>query len=288
MATGQEAVSFNQIINADRQKKRNEELANRILGKNRLSSAGTNPKAQNATAGSLASRIGVAKRSTSTASVKSRKAKRVSSAPVRGGLSSQKRRPDEERLISALNPASRQATIRDGPSGMSIRGTSGPFVVIGSNFAAGTTAADIQSTIEPMSGKILRCWVTSQHPTVTAEITFAEKWAAENAIANFHNQRADGLILSLRMKPAGPSLQNAQSSSFSKQREQADRQRHVQRGADPTIQDGSYGFGEQSGDARGNARNNRRNFRGRNQGRGGRNMNQDTNEHSLYSDQMIH
>ncbi|THC97228.1 hypothetical protein EYZ11_003281 [Aspergillus tanneri] len=212
MATGQEAVSFNQIINADRQKKRNEELANRILGKNRLSSAGTNPKAQNATAGSLASRIGVAKRSTSTASVKSRKAKRVSSAPVRGGLSSQKRRPDEERLISALNPASRQATIRDGPSGMSIRGTSGPFVVIGSNFAAGTTAADIQSTIEPMSGKILRCWVTSQHPTVTAEITFAEKWAAENAIANFHNQRPAQAFKMLNLPPLA-SNENKQTGS---------------------------------------------------------------------------
>lgn len=61
--------------------------------------------------------------------------------------------------------------------------------MIGSNFAPGTTAADIQSAIEPLSGQILSCWITSQHPTVTAEITFADKWSAENAIANFHNRK---------------------------------------------------------------------------------------------------
>jgi hypothetical protein len=92
--------------------------------------------------------------------------------------------------MSALNPANGQATVRDGPVGMSIKGVgSGPFAVIGSNFAPGTTAADIQSALEPVTGNILGCWVTSQHPAVTAEVTFAEKWAAESAIANFHNQR---------------------------------------------------------------------------------------------------
>jgi hypothetical protein len=80
--------------------------------------------------------------------------------------------------------------VRDNPVGLTIRGaSSGPFVVIGSNFAPGTTAADIQSALEPLTGQILSCWVTSQHPTVTAEITFAEKLSAENAIANFHNQK---------------------------------------------------------------------------------------------------
>jgi hypothetical protein len=80
--------------------------------------------------------------------------------------------------------------VRDNPVGITIRGAgSGSFVVIGSNFAPGTTAADIQSAIEPLSGQILSCWIVSQHPTVTAEITFADKWSAENAIANFHNQK---------------------------------------------------------------------------------------------------
>jgi hypothetical protein len=72
---------------------------------------------------------------------------------------------------------------------MTIKGASGPFVVIGANFAPGTTAADIQSAIEPISGPMLTCRVTSHHPTVTAEFAFSEKWCAENAVANFHNQR---------------------------------------------------------------------------------------------------
>lgn len=62
-------------------------------------------------------------------------------------------------------------------------------MVVGSNFAPGTTAADIQSALEPVSGPMLSCRVIAQRPTVTAEFAFAEKWTAENVVANFHNQR---------------------------------------------------------------------------------------------------
>lgn len=104
--------------------------------------------------------------------------------------STRRRRPAEDRLVSALNPENGQATVRSGGRGINIKGASAaPPVVIGGNFAPGTTAADIQSAIEPVSGKIVSCWVTSQKPTVTAEITFAEKSSAEKAVANFHNQR---------------------------------------------------------------------------------------------------
>lgn len=104
--------------------------------------------------------------------------------------SANKRRPDEDRLISALNPTNGQSAIRDHTGGMSIKGaSSGPFVVIGSNFAPGTTAADIQSALEPVCGSVMNCWIISQYPAVTAEITFAEKWSAENTVANFHNQK---------------------------------------------------------------------------------------------------
>lgn len=159
---------------------------------------------------------------------------------------------------------------------------------------------------------------------MTAEITFAEKWAAENAIANLHNQRvsiskltvplalqltptkADGLILSMRMKPTGgsrakrdlfsrPTGSGSQFNqpSFNDLREQADRERRLHRGAEPTIQNGSYGFGEQNGDlfaqndTRGAGRSNRRNLGARHQGRGRWNTNQDANEQGLYSDQMM-
>lgn len=73
-------------------------------------------------------------------------------------------------------------------SGLSIKGASGPFVVVGSNFAPGTTAADIQSALESITGPMLSCRVISHSPSVTAEIAYAEKWSAENAVANFDNQ----------------------------------------------------------------------------------------------------
>ncbi|KAL5366680.1 S-adenosyl-L-methionine-dependent methyltransferase [Aspergillus floccosus] len=296
MAAGQKGISFDQIIQADRQKRKNEELANKLLGKNRRASApgaGAGKKAQNATPGSLASRIGVTKRSAS-ASIKSKKSTRAPSAPTRPAQSTakpakpaNKRRPDENRLLSALHPASGQATVRDSPVGISIKGaSSGPFVVIGSNFAPGTTAADIQSAIEPISGPILSCWITAQHPAVTAELSFAEKWSAENTIANFHNQRADGRILSMRLKQAGPAGKPdlfdshvQPQSSFNNLREQADRERRLQRG-EPVVQDGSYGFGENKHAV---GRNNRRN-RNRN---AGANLNQQSGEQRLYSDEMM-
>jgi hypothetical protein len=97
--------------------------------------------------------------------------------------------------VSAINSANGQATVRNA-GGINIKGaSSAPPVVIGSNFAPGTTAADIQSAIEPVSGKIISCWITSQKPTVTAEITFAETSSAEKAVANFHNQRVGRLLL---------------------------------------------------------------------------------------------
>ncbi|KAH2408789.1 hypothetical protein KXV53_007016 [Aspergillus fumigatus] len=305
MAASQ-AVSFDAIIQADRKKRKNEELASKILGKNRktvAAGAGAGIKAQKTKPGSLASRIGVVKPSASATS-KSTKNHRTQPAPVRAADSqpkrASKRRPDEERLLSALNPANGQSTVRDNPVGITIRGAgSGSFVVIGSNFAPGTTAADIQSAIEPLSGQILSCWITSQHPTVTAEITYADKWAAEKAIANFHNQRADGRILSMRFKHITPEptpsqhVQNPQSS-FSNLREQADRERRLNRKAEPTVQDGRYGFAEgddqllSHGDSRGNGRSNRRNARGnRAYGRAGRQTNQNPQETGLYSDQMM-
>ncbi|KAL4880744.1 hypothetical protein BJY04DRAFT_190739 [Aspergillus karnatakaensis] len=300
-----QAVSFNEIIQASRQKKKNEELANKLLGKNRRASAPGSGvgKAQNATPGSLASRIGVTKRSASTnpgskASSRAASATGRNTAPI--AKSTRRRRPDEDRLMSALNPAKGQANVRNNKGGINIKGaSSAPFVVVGSNFAPGTTAADIQSAIEPVSGKILTCWVTSHNPTVTAEITFAEKTAAEKAVANFHNQRADGRLLSLQLSSSAASANTSRDvfdrppptgPSFNNQREQADRARRSQRTAEPAVQDGRFGFNEQNNhplDARNGGRgNNRRGQRGRRgAGRGG--ANQGTQETSLYSDEMM-
>ncbi|KAL3447327.1 hypothetical protein BJX65DRAFT_95661 [Aspergillus insuetus] len=301
MAAAQQAVSFNEIIQTSRQKKKNEDLANRILGKNRRASAPGSGvgKPQNATPGSLASRVGVTKQRSSSANLGSKNNSRASSAAGRNtapppSKPARRRRPDEARLMSALNPANGQATVRNTNGGISIKGTgSESFVVVGKNFAPGTTAADIQSAIEPISGKVVSCWVTSHQPTVTAEITFKEKSSAEKAVANFHNQRADGRLLSIQLKSStNRDVLDRPSTSFNQQREQADRERRSQRTADPAVQDGSFGFDEQSNQPH-NSRNsgrgrNQRGSRGkRNFGAGDRKSYQGSQEIGLYSDEMM-
>jgi len=77
------------------------------------------------------------------------------------------------------------------PAGFSIRGSAGPFVVQAANFAPGTTAEDVKMAMREL-GRILSCIVLSPTPSVTCEIVFEKKDAADNCIAQFHNQLADG------------------------------------------------------------------------------------------------
>ncbi|KAJ5890088.1 hypothetical protein N7504_010898 [Penicillium tannophilum] len=243
-------VSFDEIIQSDRQKKQKEQLANSILGKNRTARRASAPsagiqKSQTAKPGSLASRIGVPKRSASTANLRGNKSKAPANAPSGPAKRPAKnnRQPNAERLLNALESGSGQATIRAPKGGLSIKGASGPFVVVGSNFAPGTTAADIQSALEPTSGPMLSCRVVSHNPTVTAEFAFESKWNAENVIANYHNQRADGRLLSMTLKSTGPSKTN--DHNYSDMRVQADRERQNRR-AGPNVQDGRYGFDDKA------------------------------------------
>ncbi|GAB1320818.1 RRM domain-containing protein [Madurella fahalii] len=85
--------------------------------------------------------------------------------------------------------------------GMTIRGLAGPFVVMAQNFAPGTTAADIESAMTPVGGIITSCRLVKQHPIVIAEIIFESKEGADNVIATFNNQTADGRVLSVYAKP---------------------------------------------------------------------------------------
>jgi len=77
------------------------------------------------------------------------------------------------------------------PAGFSIRGSAGPFVVQAANFAPGTTAEDVKMAMREL-GRILSCIVLSPTPSVTCEIVFEKKDAADNCISQFHNQLADG------------------------------------------------------------------------------------------------
>ena len=72
---------------------------------------------------------------------------------------------------------------------ISIRGTAGPYVVVGSNFAPGTTAADIESAMVPSGGEMQSCRIISSSPTVMAEMVFAEKQNAESVISTFNNKK---------------------------------------------------------------------------------------------------
>ena len=82
---------------------------------------------------------------------------------------------------------------------MSIRGMAtpapaGPYVVIASNFAPGTTAADIEAAMQPIGGEVRSCKLASASPTVMAELIFEEKEGAENVIATFNNQKVSCVV----------------------------------------------------------------------------------------------
>ena len=75
---------------------------------------------------------------------------------------------------------------------MNIKGmATGPYVVIASNFALGTTAADIEAAVVPVGGPVESCRLIASNPTVMAEIVFGDKDGAENVIATFNNQKVN-------------------------------------------------------------------------------------------------
>ena len=72
---------------------------------------------------------------------------------------------------------------------LSIRGLAGPYVVMGSNFAPGTTAADIESAMVPSAGEMQSCRIITSTPTVIAEMVFVDKQSADSVIATFNNKK---------------------------------------------------------------------------------------------------
>ncbi|RMZ76165.1 hypothetical protein DV738_g5105, partial [Chaetothyriales sp. CBS 135597] len=204
MATGKEAVSFDEIIQAGRARSRNEQLANEIFGRNRRKKD-SNDRGNRASSQtpSLASRAGVQKRSSSSSSTNTPRptpTSRTSSA-VQAARTS--------RIQSALeSPLSSQANISKS-RGIAIKGAAGPFTVVATNFAPGTTAADIESAVAhdgadvDGNNTLLSCRLTSSHrdPIVTAELVYSDREVAERIVSLYNNQRADGRILKLSIQP---------------------------------------------------------------------------------------
>lgn len=96
---------------------------------------------------------------------------------------------------SVLMPAS-LAEVENG-IGLSIRGSAGPYTVVASNFAPGTTGADVQSAMEPIGGELQSCRIVANSPTVIAEMVFTAKSGAENVISTFNNQKVSSVSSSL-------------------------------------------------------------------------------------------
>ncbi|TVY29016.1 putative RNA-binding protein [Lachnellula hyalina] len=235
------ASDFNDIINADRQRRKNEALAKEVFSKGRRASApgaGISSRKPNAVP-SLASRIGVAKRTVSTSTKNTfkpqpranpRPAGNVdaewthdlhslnnssASGPPRGPRASRPNRKDQ--LYSAINSSASSPALHSqfniiGTSkpvgGMSIRGLAGPYIVMIKNLALGTTVADVESAITPVGGAVVSCQLIAERPKVIAEVEFENKEGADNVVDTLNNQNADGNILHVYHKiggaPTGP------------------------------------------------------------------------------------
>ena len=158
-----------------------------------------------------------------------------------------------------------------------IRGLAGPYVVVGSNFAAGTTSADIQSAMDTVVGGMQSCRIVTTRPTVTAEMMYENKACADMIITTFNNQKvvfpgqnlfvahsvykADGRLLHVYMKqdvisPLSRTDPNHITTLAETKALAQDRLRSISsyidtesqnlgsnfKRAAPEVQDGSYGF----------------------------------------------
>ncbi|KAL0265266.1 hypothetical protein SLS55_001231 [Diplodia seriata] len=289
--TKDQSVSFDAIIQRGRDQQKREALANEILGSGRRKSApGTaalnnnynNRKAAPAAGGSLASRMGVTKRSSSAIPkpsinntrwghdlhhVNNPRASRFPQLPRTQSASRLERGNrlyQELRQEPSSNGPHNPTTQTKGASGINIRGAAQPtgWTVVASNFAPGTTAADIEAVMTPIGGEMLGCRLTSSHPTVIAEMQFTEKSGADNVITMFNNRKADGRLLYVFMKESGPSpVMPGQRSGHQPQKATEDRDgmdvdkddidrrepdRSIRR-AEPEYQEGRYGFPDNSG-----------------------------------------
>ena len=217
-------ASFADFVKDAREKKRNEVLAQQFLGSRgrKVNAAGSGAASLNGRATSqkptLLSRMsGVQKQRSSSA----KPAANIDgkwqhdlhklnnpNGPPRKGLNRTASTPQIDRnarnfdkFASALN---RDAFGRNGDIGLTIRGAAAsgsPHTVIASNFAPGTTAADIEQVMGQVGGELLECRVVVPKPTVMAELTFATRVGSENVIATF-NVKQVGRRKVIHLQPA--------------------------------------------------------------------------------------
>ncbi|KAI9659938.1 MAG: hypothetical protein M1821_001290 [Bathelium mastoideum] len=288
MTTGGEAVSFDEIIQEGRRKRKFQNLADEILGKGKRSNAALvgsklGRNVPTGPASTIANRGGIMKRSSSASLVKSNingkwghDLHHTTTARL-GRFSPLPRSQSSSRLdrgnrafatlqseLSKDEDDSQVNVVGNGKkNNISIKGIAGPYIVVASNFAAGTTAADIEAVMSDVGGEMLSCRLISASPTVMAEMQFTDKDGAERVISTFNNQRADGRLLHVYMKAGGPSppVPNARGRrderSDGTDRDAMDvddsiptgpaidrpaRDRYSYPSRRPDVQDGRYGF----------------------------------------------
>ena len=124
----------------------------------------------------------------------------IARAPHSPRNNSNVRVPRKNRLYEAIiartprNGLNSQANAEKPGEEINIRGLAGPYVVLGNNFAPGTTAADIESAMIPSGGEMQSCRIIASDPTVVAEMVFEEKANAERVIATFNNKRVWAIL----------------------------------------------------------------------------------------------
>jgi hypothetical protein len=95
-------------------------------------------------------------------------------------------------------------------------------VVQATNFAPGTTAADIEAAVQNVAidsmgnSGLISCRILENNPTVMAEMVFSERYIANRVVETFNNQKADGRILHLYL-----SQESASSAVRRKKSEQS-------------------------------------------------------------------
>ncbi|KAG8626774.1 hypothetical protein KVT40_005719 [Elsinoe batatas] len=213
MAGSSAPKSLDEMLQADRKKRKAEKLAQKIFGnKDRRQSAPATQKElkPQSPGASFASRVGINKRSASSSSVNRQKQPGRPNPP-----SALSRSSTVAKLESAVSQdtnstsASRKRKAKE-PNGqvkseqkveISIRGAAGPYTVVAENFAPGTSAADIETVISGTGGPMESCELSkSDHVSVTAEMVFLDKKKVDEVVSTFNGQKADGFELKVYLK----------------------------------------------------------------------------------------
>ncbi|KAF1953623.1 hypothetical protein CC80DRAFT_477546 [Byssothecium circinans] len=272
-------VSLADFVNAQREKKKREALAQQFLGsqarKANASGAGAiNTRKQDQRPSLLSRMSGVQKQRSSSARPvanidakwqhdlhrvnnpngppPAKKLNRTASTPQ---LARNARTQEKFAEVFSNRNAHSLRDNSSGP-GFSIKGSAnrGPYTIVASNFAPGTTGNDIEEVMTPYGdGSLLAARIISSQPTVMAEIDFDSKDSADHVIAAFNNMKADGRLLYVHHK-TGPNASSLHSrppinprpsqvtQQFSHDDMDVDTNSGARNGGGGSFQDGRFGF----------------------------------------------